>query len=379
MSSSNKNVNLTNQLINYMANLRESTMVLILVMIIFIVILISLLYYFYMRNLPNKECNSMDVLYSTLNGKLRSINESDTQFGYLFRDYYIKSAYNACSGGSYKNDYVDICVLKDLLKQGVRGLDFEIYSLDDKPVVATSTLDSYNIKETYNYVAFGEVLKIIQNYAFVTATAPNPKDPIIIHLRIKSLNKKMYKNFAKLFESYGSILLGKEYSYEFQGKNLGETKLLKLMGKIIVIVDRSNNAFLECPEFYEYVNMTSNSLFMRALHYYDIAYTPDIAELIEYNKKCMTLGMPDKGSNPVNPSSIVLRETGTQMLAMRYQLFDTNLEENNMMFDLAGYAFVLKPENLRYIVVTIDKPPVQNPALSYATRTLSSDYYKFNI
>jgi hypothetical protein len=93
----------------------------------------------------------------------------------------------------------------------------------------------------------------------------------------------------------------------------------------------------------------------------------------------MTIGMPDKGASPENPSAIVLRETGTQMLAMRYQLYDTNLQENDMFFDLASYAFVLKPERLRYIPVTIDAPPTQNPDLSYATRSISSDYYSFDI
>ena len=170
-----------------------------------------------------------------------------------------------------------------------------------------------------------------------------------------------------------------DYSYENQGRNLGEVKLLDFAGKIIIIVDRSNISFLECQEFYEYVNMTSNSIFMRALHYYDIAYGPDMNELIEYNKRCMTIGMPDKGANPDNPSGIVLRETGTQMLAMRYQLFDTNLEESDMFFDFAGYAFALKPEKLRYVPVTIDAPPPQNPEVSYATRSISSDYYQFDI
>lgn len=332
-----------------------------------------------MRNLPTNECNQMDTLYGELNGKLRSINDADPQCSYLFRDYYIKTAYNACSGGKYKNDYVDICILKDLIKQGVRGLDFEIYSIDDKPVVATSTAESYHIKETYNYVDFADVLKIIRDYAFVTATAPNPGDPIIIHLRIKSENQKMYQNFAKLLESYDNLLLGKDYSYEDQGRNLGETKLLDLAGKIVIIVDRINNAYLQCQAFLEYINMTSNSIFMRALNYYDIAYTPDMNELIEYNKKCMTIGLPDKGANPDNPSGIVLRETGTQMLAMRYQLFDTNLQESDMVFDIAGYAFVLKPEALRYVIVSIPTPPAQNPDVSYATRTLSSDFYKFEI
>ena len=378
-NSNNSTIDPTKQIMDYISNLKESTIVMILVVVILIVILISLLYYFYMRNLPKKECDAMDTLYSTLNGKIKSINAADPDCGYLLRDYYIKTAYNACSGGQYKNDYVDTCVLKDLLKQGVRGLDFEIYSIDDKPVVATSTLDSYYVKETYNYVEFADVMKIIRDYAFTTATAPNPGDPIIIHLRIKSENLKMYQNFAKLLEGYDSLLLGKDYSYEDQGKNLGETNLLDLAGKIVIIVDRINNAFLQCQEFYEYINMTSNSTFMRALHYYDIAYSPDMNELTQYNKRCMTIGMPDTGANPENPSGIVLRETGTQMIAMRYQLFDTNLQESDMVFDLTGYAFVLKPEALRYVIVTIDAPPPQNPDLSYATRTISSDYYSFEI
>jgi hypothetical protein len=115
------------------------------------------------------------------------------------------------------------------------------------------------------------------------------------------------------------------------------------------------------------------------LHYYDIKYTPDINELIEYNKLCMTIGMPDKGSNPDNPSSIVMRETGCQMLAMRYPLIDTNIEENDIFFEENGHAFVLKPENLRYVPVTIPAPEPQNPAVSYATRNVSSDFYNFDI
>ena len=269
--------------------------------------------------------------------------------------------------------------MKDLLKQGVRGLDFEIFSIGDQPVIATSTSDSYYVKETFNYINFVDAMNIIRDYAFATATAPNALDPIIIHLRIKSTNQEMYKNFATLLESYDSILLSKDYDSEYYGKNFGNVELQKLMGKVVIIVDRSNISFLECPEFYKFINMTSNSVFMRALHYYDIKYTPDMTELIEFNKQNMTLGMPDKGSNPENPSSMVMRETGCQLLGMRYQLIDENTEENDIFFDENGFAFVLKPERLRYIPVTIPLPPPQNPELSYATRTVESDFYKFDI
>ena len=345
--------------IKSITQLKETTAVFLITIVTFTILLIAILYYIYYNRLKRNECSKMSSIYGDLNGKIQSIDNSE-QFNYTFKDYYIKTAYNACSGGNYKNDYVDTCVLKYLLKQGIRGLDFEIFSINDQPIVATSTSDSYYVKETFNYVNFVDVMNIIRDYAFATSTAPNALDPIIIHLRIKSTNQAMYKNFAKLLENYDNILLGKDYDSEYYGKNFGNVELKKLMGKVVIIVDRSNNSFLECSEFYKFINMTSNSVFMRALHYYDIKYSPDMGELIEFNKQNMTIGMPDRGSDPENPSSIVMRETGCQLLGMRYQKIDTNIEENDIFFDENGYAFVLKPENLRYIPVTIDLPPPQN-------------------
>jgi hypothetical protein len=367
-----------NNAIKSVTEMKDSTAVFYLVAITLMIILIAFLYYFYYSFLRSKECSTMNSIYGDLNGKIRSMDNSE-QFNYTFKDYYIKTAYNCCSGGNYRNDYVDTCILKALLKQGVRGLDFEIFSIEDKPVVATSTSDSYYIKETFNYVDFGDVMKIIRDYAFSTATAPNALDPIIIHLRIKSNNQEMYKNFAKLLEGFDSLLMSKDYDSEYYGQNFGNVEIQKLMGKIVIIVDRSNTSFLECPEFYKFINMTSNSVFMRSLHYYDIKYTPDLNELINFNKQNMTIGMPDKGANPENPSSVVMRETGCQLLGMRYQYIDVNIEENDIFFDENGYAFVLKPEPLRYVPVTIPLPPPQNPELSYATRSVQSDFYKFDI
>ena len=367
-----------NNAIKSVTDMKESTAVFLIIVITLMIILIALIYYFYYSGLRNKECSTMNSIYGDFNGIITSMNDSE-QFNYTFKDYYIKTAYNCCSGGNYRNDYVDTCILKALLKQGVRGLDFEIFSIEDKPVVATSTSDSYYIKETFNYVDFGDVMKIIRDYAFSTGTAPNALDPIIIHLRIKSNNQEMYKTFAKILEGYDSLLMSKDYDSEYYGQNFGNVEIKKLMGKIIIIVDRSNTSFLECPEFYKFINMTSNSVFMRALHYYDIKYTPDLSELINFNKQNMTIGMPDKGANPENPSSVVMRETGCQLLGMRYQYIDTNIEENDIFFDENGFAFVLKPEALRYVPVTIPLPPPQNPELSYATRTVESDFYKFDI
>ena len=369
----------------------------IFIMIVIFVILI-LVYFYYMLNLNNRECSAMHALYS--NGQTKSyiapLNYNDT---YTLKDYYIKTAYNCCSGGTYKNDYVDTCSLQTILKQGVRGLDFEIYSIDDQPVVATSTVPNYYVKETYNSVPFSRAMDTIVNYGFSGSTAPNPTDPIIIHLRIKSTNQKMFTNFAKIFRQYDSYMLGPKYSYEYTYSqqvadpstnvindtnpadtyythNLGDVKLTDLSGnKIIVIVDRLNTAFMENADFYEYVNMTSNSVFMRALNYYNVKFTPDMNELIEYNKQNMTIAMPDVGADPDNPNGLICREMGCQLVAMRYQTFDANLQESLMFFDENGSAFVLKPENLRYKQPTIQATPSNPPELNFATRTTSTDYY----
>lgn len=385
MSTSTSATSIINKGLSSLTEMKEDAVIQALSIVLMMVIIIALLVRFYfsgsmfLDGLRARDCKYMDTMYGTLNGRINSIDTNNEMYQYSLRDYYIKSAYNACSGGNYKNGYVDVCTLKDLLKQGVRGLDFEVYSVDGQPVVATSTSDSYCVKETFNSVNFSDVLNIIRDYAFTNSTAPNPFDPIILHLRIKSSNQEMYSNFAKILESHNTMLMDKQYSFEYYGKNFGTVKLSELSGKVVIIVDRSNLAFMESEAFHEYVNMTSNSIFMRSLHYYDIINTPDMGELIGYNKLNITIGMPDKGADPNNPSSLTMRTYGVQMLAMRYQTVDTNLEENDLFFDDEGHAFVLKPEKLRYIPETIEAPAPQDPNLSYATRTVSSDFYKFEI
>jgi len=373
---------MSNQPTDYLStvkNMNEDFVSYMIIAFIFIILIIMIGYMIYLYRLDNSECSFMNGLYPSVDGNIKSLVPSDPDCSGNLYDYYIKTAYNACSGGSYKNDFVDLCNLKAVLKQGVRGLDFEIYSVDNNPVVSSSTTENYFVKETFNSVNFADVMSTIQNYAFSNGTSPNPTDPIIIHLRIKSNNLDMYSKLASIFKSYDSIMLGKEYSFENYGKNLGAVPLLTFQKKVILIVDKINNSFLESRDFLEYVNMTSNSVFMRAYDYYNVKNNPDINELTEFNKRGITIALPDKGVNPANPSGLLCREAGCQMVAMRYQYVDNQLEENAVFFDMCGYAFCLKPARLRYIPVTIAAPTPQKPEYSYATRGVSSDYYSFSV
>ena len=367
-----------------MANLKAATGSNMMYIICGVIMTVMLLYAIYYKLLETRECNALDDMYPSLNANIRSIDPKDEDCKHNLRDYFIKTAYNCCSGGGYKNDYVSTCALKCFLKQGVRGLDFEIFSIDDQPVVATSTDSDYNYKETFNHVSFADVMDVLRNNAFSSSTSPNFKDPILIHLRIKSENQKMYDNLATLLQTNEDLLLGKEYGNENVNNNnqiesMGTVPIVDLMGKITIIVDKTNPAYLECDAFCEFVNMTSNSIFMKILRYNDIKYSPDLDELIESNKLNMTIAIPDKGVAPPNPSSVVVRETGCQMIAMRYQLFDMNLMQNEITFDVFGYAFCLKPEHLRYIPEETPDAPKQKAEYSYAVRNVESEYYSFEI
>lgn len=363
---------------------RISTFVFVGIIAIIILLLTTYLYSHYYQpktreGLTNSSsddvpgCDTMEALYPNgLKSCINSINLENKLFQHPLLNYYIQTAFNACSTGPYANGYVSLCSLKEVLRQGVRGLDFEIYSVDDKPVVSSSTTDNYHIKETYNTVPFADVLNLIVHYAFAGEMVPNPNDPILIHLRFHSTNQAMYNNLADLFKKYTNKLLGPKYSYETNGENFGNTMLNDLMKKIIIVVDKSNDTFAD-TKVDEYVNMTSNAVFMRELTNYDVKNTPDLQELQDYNKTAMSFVTPDKGlADPPNPSTIIARESGCQMIAMRYQTTDVHLEDNIDFFCTNGTSFVLKPDHLRHIPVIIPNPKPQLPELSFAPRNNST-------
>jgi hypothetical protein len=384
----------------------------ILLFVIFIVYVHNVKY-----NLMYKRCgagcgidNTNCILGTifTRNGafpsSLQSINNNSEQCKYFLRDYYILTAFNCCSGGNYKNDYVGLCNLIAVISQGVRCLDFEMYSLNNQPIIATSSAPTYMTcyKESYNSIAFNDVMTTIQNYAYSNSTCPNPTDPIIMHLRIKSANCVMLNNLASLLENYDSLLLGPEYSYDNSGNNLGAVPLLWFSGiytktkrgKIIIIVNAMDNTVMNAlmnSNMWEYVNMVSGSTFMQIVNNSELNSYSNLDDMINNNMLNMTMVIPDSGSNPSNPNFLLSQLAGCQMCAMRFQLQDTNfllcttscintsvdasLNTNpdglNTCFNNVGYAFVLKPSNLRYVPTQINDIPDTDESQSYGQKTTS--------
>ena len=185
---------------------------------IIVFLIVGSIYYIYHKSKLNKaNCRALSKVYNS-KPTLNAIVNTEYKDNAL-RDFYIKTAYNCCAAGQFKNDFVNLCALKTCIEQGVRCLDFEIYSINNEPVIAASSVDNFTIKETYNSIPINEVFTTIQNSAFSNGICPNADDPLILHFRIMSKNVPMYLKLANQISTLlSSRTLGKNYSFENDGK-----------------------------------------------------------------------------------------------------------------------------------------------------------------
>jgi hypothetical protein len=346
--------------------------IIVCIIILIITVLVMLKYFI------KKGCSS--VVPSIIKG----IGKQDKRFQGKLRDYYIKSSYNSCSRGKFQNDWVNLCALENVIAQGCRVLDFEIYDVDGKAVVATSNSTKYTEKGTFNSIPIDSVMKTIAekavSFSLSNGYCPNPFDPLLLHFRFKTSHVDIYNQVANSIVEYLDYkLLSSEYSYENQGKNIGSIELNKILGKIIIMVDKIENNHIRGTKLEELTNIMGNSAFLRSLPYNDVIHTPDMDELIDYNKKCMTISYPNLSYQSNNYNSSAVMQYGVQMPAMCYQTNDSFLKAYNMLFEQSGYAFLMKPIKLRYISVEVEEPTTINPSVSYGYKTHKTNYYNFNL
>jgi hypothetical protein len=262
-------------------------------------------------------------------------------------------------------------------------LDFEIYDVQGKAVVATSNSTKFTEKGTYNQLPIQDVMKTVASnaisYSLSTQTCPNSNDPLFLHFRFKTGHPDMYNAVAEaIVENLDGWLLSSEYSYENHGNNLGQTEIKKLLGKVVIMVDKVEGSIKQ-SKLDELINILGNSVFLRSLAYNDVIHTPDMDELIDYDKKNMTITYPNLSYKSANYNSSITMQYGVQMSCMCFQNNDTFLQAYTTLFNKAGCAFILKPEQLRYIPVEIPDATPIDPALSYGYKTYSTNYYNFNL
>jgi len=296
--------------------------------------------------------------------------------------YCIKSSYNSALTGNY----INTDMIKYVLSRGCRFLDFEVYSLDGSPYVAYSTDTTFSSLNTQNSILLHEVLTTIGIYGFI-APSPNPMDPLFVHLRIKSTSDDIYSRIAQNIHTTIKPLL-----YSDSNGNIikvdGNTILKNIIGKIIIIIDRSfapnyatitnpncfdsNKKSASCYNLKNYVNMESGGDTIRKYSYSNMTSqmysTPNIMDDgINTDVKNLKMVTPDlitnifgMVSNP--PYYNIPINYGVQFMAYPFYIVDTNLGGYESIFSNFGAAIVPLSDMIKYIDTTIYPSNVNNNA-----------------
>lgn len=310
----------------------------IIILIVFLSLILSAIYYNFNRN----ENNCSNILNIINGNKIRSIDDT---FVHTIKDYYIKTSYNSCCSGEFKKDYVNICALENSIKQGARCLDFEIYSLNGKAVVAASSNNNYKVKETYNSLPIDQVLNIINNNAFNSSGCKNYEDPLFLNFRIMSNNCKMYNNLADSINAkfndkiYPGICNQPDSLVDIPIKDLKKLVII-MIDKPIMLMQETNLTNLCSITTSQYDGNSSIKLLRNS----DMLNKQSLAN---DNKKRMSIVLPDTSISNANIDFVKAHNFGCQFVGLSFQKNDAQLQAYNNMFDVSYSAFILKPENLR--------------------------------
>lgn len=344
-------------------------------------------------NLDSVNCAAI----SKSNPKLTQITPlsnkltSPDYMGKNIRDFYIKTAYNCCASGNFKSDYVSMCALYNVIAQGCRCLDFEIYCLNDTPVVAVSSIDQIGVKQSYNFLNAADVLEAVNNYAFngnvlpsildgekLQRFCPNPTDPMFLHFRLKTNNVGVINHLASIIaKKFESKLLPIQFMREANGKNMTKTPIKDLVdnvnGKVVIMVEKNSNTggmpiLYQSANMWELTNITTNSVYIHEKRFTDIKNTNSPKEVVDFNRQNMTIVLPDLNENNTNYIYVVPRMLGCQFIAMNFQNTDQNLISYNKFFDNSKCAFVPRPADLLYVPVFIPEPKKLDDALLYSNK-----------
>lgn len=145
------------------------------------------------------------------------------------KDVCIKSSYNSL----YSNHYVSLDNLNDILLNGCRFIDLEIFYIDNDCYVGYSEdINDYTLTSK-NKILLSDVFYFISMNAF-TSPINNMNDPLFILLRVKTKNKDTYSYISKYINKFFNNRL---YKY-----SVNQNTILKdIVNKIIFVMDKSIN------------------------------------------------------------------------------------------------------------------------------------------
>jgi len=286
--------------------------------------------------------------------------------------YCVKGSANSAYSGQYISDEM----VKYVLSRGCRFLDFEVYYLpigddeDEKdtfaPYVGYSSDPSSINSTTKNNYLFRKVLKSTLSNAFTQQSgekyeSPNSKDPLFIHIRIKTDTKnkdKLYdmiqSDIQSVFNSgYNDYFLVKRKNDVIIPTQIdGTTSIKRLVQKVVMIFDYEPENVIG-----SFHNMTSDSAQLSRMTYDEMntfkykAMPPKRLDSSRTDITKLKMAVPDSNrSDQENPNIHgAIKNYGVQFTLIQYYNTDMNLILAESMFQRYSAAILPMSLLLNYI------------------------------
>jgi hypothetical protein len=219
---------------------------------IIVIVIVGCIYLLYKFKLKDSNCTRIQTYSPHISSSVQTLFANVP-----LKKVYVKTAYNCCCTGNFKNDYVDFCALTNCNNQGVRALHFEIYSLNNKPIVSASINQTPKYKETYNHLDFLETMKKV-NTIFLKSNSTQA--PLFIILDIHTKNRPIYESIYNILKE--TFSLNKLYYvgiYKNNTAELMDTIMSTLANKVIILINCINSDLIGDKLKSISYDLTSNS------------------------------------------------------------------------------------------------------------------------
>ncbi len=249
---------------------------------------------------------------------------------------FVKTAHDCCCSGDYKNDYVDLCALKNCRNQGARALDFQIYSLKGEPIIASSSISGIKYKEMYNSLDMYTTMKEVKRL-FLTSECSNFSDPLFLIFRVNSSLKATYdKMYSILVEIFGTgSSTGNMIYVNITETELSTITLTNFINKVVICVYSYEQSLFISSTLAQItsLNLTStDSKIYYETDLLDLQLTHTPAATDDYYSNANIL-FPNRQASSVNMDFVQPGlYFGITFMGMNFQHSDNNLTAYNCFF-----------------------------------------------
>lgn len=252
----------------------------------------------------------------------------------ILGDYHVLGSYNSCCIGNYVDDSLSLKQLYNIVKNGVRMVDFEIFTIKGETVVASSDNDKdFSRRGSKNTIPIQDCLETVKQ---ALRNAPNKEDPFFIQFRMKTGIKHSYDEVAKQIKKFQHNLLSSLYSSnaKYLSYDIENEFMSRLKNKIIIVVQDYSD-ILESTYLYEYTNIhLPNPSVKRANDLKHIS-KQQTNEIKRRNQMSFSTLLPNNLSiNNVDSNKAI--ELGFHGILLNFQKQDSNFKNTMKMFVLDG-------------------------------------------